>query len=275
LSVLYREIEPRASLRPLVHRIWLLRGVPSSGERDFQRAMPDGRAEIIFNLAEPFESRCGAGVVRQPASLLVGPTTRAMELRPSGQVDLIGVRLQPGAAPYLLGATGREMLDRAVDLDEPRPRWTRGLAERLSGCMSAAERVRAVEEALLRSAGPAEPRLAAAVRLALRAGGPVRVGGIAELVGLSRRHLTRLHRERVGFGPKLLGRLSRFQRVLRELEDGRLPRWGALAQRHGYFDQAHLIRDFRQFAGISPGRYLSAAREVTRHFVDRELPARD
>ena len=69
----------RPSCASLVHRIWLLRGdAGGRARRPFQRAMPDGRAELIFNLADPFECRDGDGVRRQPLALLVGPNRRAM-----------------------------------------------------------------------------------------------------------------------------------------------------------------------------------------------------
>jgi AraC-like DNA-binding protein len=274
VSVRYRELEPSPGLRRLVHRVWFLQGAHGAGDGEFQRAMPDGRPEIVFNLAERFESRSPAGPIGQPASLLVGPTTRAVEVRPTGKVDLVGLRLQPGATPELLGVSGRELLDRMVDLDDLRSTWARGLAERLAGYVSLGDRLGLLEGILSRQAlgSRADARLDAAIGLALRARGAARIGGIAALVGLSRRHLARLHGERVGIGPKVLARLGRFQRVLRELEQGRLPQWSALAQRHGYFDQAHLARDFRRFSGIPPGRYLAASREVTRHFVNGDGP---
>ncbi len=267
----YREIVPPAFLRPLVHRFWVLQG-EAERETEFQRAMPDGRPEIIFNLADRFESRGPDGPERQPGTLLVGPTTHAIELRPTGRVDLFGLRLQPGAAPALLGLSGLELVNRTADLADLQPGWTRDLAERLTECGRTAKRVEIVEHHLARVAGEAErdPRLEAGIGVVLRSRGGVGIGRVADLVGLSPRHLSRLCRERVGLGPKLLGRITRFQRVLRELEQCTRPRWAAMAQRHGYFDQAHLGRDFRTFAGLSPGRYLAAKREVTRHFIDGE-----
>lgn len=84
-------------LRELVHRIWLLRGAGTPGRAPFQRVMPDGRAELIFNLADPFECRDGDNARAQPLALLVGPSRRAMEIRPTGSVDLVGVRFRPEA----------------------------------------------------------------------------------------------------------------------------------------------------------------------------------
>jgi AraC-like DNA-binding protein len=269
----YLELAPPPLLRPLVHRVWILRG-EAGPESDFQRAMPDGRPEIVLNLAARFESRETGYLERQPATLLVGPTTRALELRPTGRIDLVGLRLQPGAAPALLGLSGLELLDRTMDLGDLHLPWAKDLAERLFELDGTLDRVALVEERLGRATGKArrDSRVEAGIELVLRSRGTVRLRQIADSVGLSPRHLSRLCRERAGIGPKLLGRLTRFQRVLRELEQGARPRWAAMAQRHGYFDQAHLGRDFRTFAGVSPGRYLAAAREVTRHFIDGEEP---
>jgi AraC-like DNA-binding protein len=270
----YLELAPPPPLRPLIHRLWILQADAAPGS-EFQRAMPDGRPEIIFNLADRFESQRPGGPERQPLALLVGPTTRALELRPTGRVDLVGLRLQPGAAPALLGLSGLELLDRAADLADIRLPWAKDLAERLAELDGARDRVALVEECVTRATGRfrSDPRVEAGIELVLRSRGAVHVRRVAELVGLSPRHLSRLCRERAGVGPKLLGRLTRFQRVLRELEAGIRPPWAAMAHRYGYFDQAHLGRDFRAFAGVSPGRYLAAAREVTRHFIDGEEPA--
>ncbi len=70
----YEELEPPAQLRQLVHRIWMLRGAGAPGGAPFQRAMPDGRAELIFNLADPFECREGAGLGGSPWPSWWGPT---------------------------------------------------------------------------------------------------------------------------------------------------------------------------------------------------------
>jgi transcriptional regulator GlxA family with amidase domain len=106
--------------------------------------------------------------------------------------------------------------------------------------------------------------MAVAVDLTLGSGGSG-PAAVARAVNLSRRQLGRLFRERIGFGPKALARLARFQRVLRGLEGG--APLGRLAARTGYYDQAHMSRDFRLFAGTTPTRYLREVREVTRHFL--------
>ena len=270
----YLELAPPPELRDLVHRLWLLRGAAAPGDPTFQRVMPDGRAELIFNLADRFECRAGDGVRGQPLSLLVGPSRRAMEIRPTGTVDLVGVRFRPEALSAWLRVDGGELLDRVIELGELPVRLERTLAEQLAEAQEPGARLAILQRHLILACSQLalDPRIGAAVDLAL-ADGRARPAAIAGAVGLSYRQLSRLFRERLGFGPKPLVRLGRFQRALRAMESsGRRP-LASLAVRAGYFDQAHLTRDFRLFAGVAPARYLHEARELARNFIADLDPA--
>jgi AraC-like DNA-binding protein len=264
----YEELAPPAELRQLVHRIWVLRGEGSPGPAPFQRVMPDGRAELIFNFADPFECREDDGAQRQPLALLVGPSRRAMEIRPTGAVDLMGVRFRPEAVSPWLRVGGKELLDRVYAIGElPVPLdWT--LPEQLAAAKAPESRLAILQRhlALGSSRVAFDRRIGAAVDLAL-ADDRARPAAMAEAVGMSYRQLSRLLQERVGFGLKPLVRLGRFQRVLRAMESRRRGRLASVAVRAGYFDQAHLARDFRLFAGVPPGQYLREARELARNFI--------
>jgi AraC-like DNA-binding protein len=266
--MLYQELSPPPELRALVHRIWLLRGSAGPAPPPFQRAMPDGRAELIFNLADPFECLESEGVRKQPAALLVGPTRRAMKIRPTGSVDLIGLRFRPEAVSAWLRVAGGELVDRAHGLGDLPVPLERTLPEQLAGERESGPRLSILRRHLTRTSPSAvfDRRVTAAVDLAL-ADRPARPAQIAAAVGLSQRQLNRLFEKRIGFGPKPLVRLGRFQRVLRELERPGHRTIASVALRAGYYDQAHLARDFRLFAGVAPARYLREVRDLARNFI--------
>jgi hypothetical protein len=268
--VLYIEHRPSPALASLVHRIWTLQGNAGPEQSTFQRAMPDGRAELIFNLGDSFEQLDGGRAIEQPRTLLVGTTRRAMQIRPTGKVDLMGIRLRPDAAAGLLRVPGRELMDRAIDLTLLPRRFDPTLPEQLADCADAESRLTLLERHLRSVVALTTPhrRLRAAVELVLRSSDPRVVGRAPELVGLSYRQLNRLFRELVGFGPKLLARITRFQRLLRALEARPNSTWSALAAETGYYDQPHLTREFRAFAGVSPRIYRAELRELTRRFID-------
>ncbi len=271
MSTRYEESPPLPELRSLVHRIWWLQGDAAEGQVPFQRAMPDGRGELIFNLADPFEGRSGGVARRQPLALLVGPTRRAMEIRPTGAVDLIGVRFRPEALSGWLRVGGGELLDRTYDLTEVSAPLDRALHEQLADAGDPTRRLAVLQRHLASAVSRLRPdgRLGAAVDLAM-ADGRARPDAVAHAVGMSHRQLSRLLREHLGFGAKPLVRLGRFQRVLRTLDVPGRHSVAGVAMRAGYFDQAHLTRDFRLFAGIPPVRYLREARELARHFIAEE-----
>jgi transcriptional regulator GlxA family with amidase domain len=107
------------------------------------------------------------------------------------------------------------------------------------------------------------------VQLAARiveSGGRVSVDRLATGAGISSRQLERRFLREIGIGPKLLGRIVRFQQVFRAVE--RLDSaWASIAVECGYYDQAHLIRDFNQFAGQTPAVLLAERSALTEAFT--------
>jgi transcriptional regulator GlxA family with amidase domain len=97
------------------------------------------------------------------------------------------------------------------------------------------------------------------------------VSDLARACAASPRRLERAFAREVGVRPKLFARIARLNAFLERLGDPQRARMVDLALEAGYFDQAHLLRDFRTLAGRTPARGSQADGALTRHFT---LPAR-
>jgi transcriptional regulator GlxA family with amidase domain len=91
---------------------------------------------------------------------------------------------------------------------------------------------------------------------------------MAHRAGLSTRQFERRFRQAVGISPKLFSRMQRFQRVFSALEESGA-KWADAAVECGYYDQAHLIRDFQEFAGKPPAALLAYDTDLAKHFIQR------
>ena len=150
-------------------------------------------------------------------------------------------------------------------------RAARRLEEAVAEACDAAARVRLAEAFLLGCLDNGPPRDAAveaAVGQILRERGQVRLAALGAAAGLSERQLERRFRTAVGLGPKALSRLVRFQEVLRRVGGGEGPPLVQVALDCGYFDQSHLVRYFRELAGVAPTQYLGAESDLARRFAD-------
>ena len=235
----YGEHEPALALRPFVRCLWWLRAPTGGG---VERVLPDGCPEIIFNRADPFVGRGGH---LQPLAMAVGQLDRYLEITPTGEVDLLGVRFEPAGMHALLRVPMHELTGGRVALGDVDLNMRRDLED------AARRGVGALERRLLERVGRRSEASAAVAHL-------VSSGGTAAMdaLNLPARRLERRFRSEVGLAPKRLARIVRFHAVVRSLDRGVRPIWAALALDTGYYDQAHMIRDFRQFAGITPGTYL-------------------
>jgi len=229
--VTYREIAPAPALRPWVECFWTRRGEAPASANLEQRVLPDGCADLVFDLA--------AG-----EAMAVGTMTKPLVLPPGRRSDFFGVRFRPGRAAAFLRIPLAEITDARVPL---RDLWRTDVAERL---VTVHDRVSALESELIRRLRPdRDARVDAAIER--MAAGDTRVETIARELGISRQHLARQFLHHVGVSPKTFARVMRFRRVLESAHDD----WADVAARHGYYDQSHLIADFREFAGGTPGAF--------------------
>jgi AraC-like DNA-binding protein len=248
----YAERAPSALLARWVRCWWSIRGDASTPVPN--RILPDGCADVIVDLA-------GA-----PRAFAVGPMRSADVVTLAGPVDMLGARFRPGAALALLDVPLDALLDRDVPLHELWGALAAELEESVAAAppderIACAERVLAARLARVRARRESET-VARAVALLRRARGGVGVRDVASALGVGERWLERAFARHVGYGPKTLARVERLQHVVRLVQHGPVRAWTAIALDAGYADQAHLVREFRALAGVTPTEYARERRSV-------------
>jgi AraC-like DNA-binding protein len=262
-----RSAEP---LRPYVayYTGYRQRGVPPARHR----GLPSPFLTLIFTLDEPLVMLAHPDPRQPPGdfgALLGGLHSAPALITHDGAQSGIQVALRPLGARALLGLPAGEL----AELDLPAETVLGGACAELRARTVAAtswpERFAILDEILLRgSAGPGSagtarspaPEVAWAWRQLLASGGTVRIADLAAGTGWSVRHLTGRFRTEIGLTPKAAARVIRFDRARHLLiryaaDDGY--RLAHLAAACGYFDQAHLAREFRSLAGCPPSQWLT------------------
>jgi AraC-like DNA-binding protein len=178
-----------------------------------------------------------------------------------GRLRGIEVDLSPLGAHMLFGVAMHELSSKLVlPLDDVLGAEAGELTERLIAASAWGARFAILDRFILdrvQRARRPSPDVEWAWRRLRATGGLLPVGELARELGCSRRHLIGRFREQVGPAPKTAARLVRFQRTVRLLERHDGGRFAEIAQRCGYYDQAHMNREFRELAGTAPGEFVA------------------
>jgi AraC-like DNA-binding protein len=241
----YHEQPPPPRLADWVECLWWNRAADEP-PADQGRILPDGRIDLVWTTA--------LGV------LVAGPQTRFL-MRPFAPPFLaVGARFRPGAGAAVLGLPASELLDAHVALDAVDARLASLLEKRLALTRTPAETFTALGDVLARRCAdldPPDPLVRAVVSALAR--GRTSVSNLAHSAGISERQLQRRFRATVGYGPKKLQRVLRFQRVVIGLARDSGGGWNLAGQaaRAGYSDQAHLTRESRELSGLTPAQLVN------------------
>ena len=267
----YREFVPCEALRAHVHALFSF--VPGSAVAPPSRALlrelsfrktiacapqfADGHASIRFEVGRT----CGAdGRWRSDAKALggtvIGPMTGVGRVGGLDLSETVGAYFRPGCASRFFDTPLSDLADTAVPVDDiwgtrrsPSPSELADLDE--------AARIDRLESILLaRLRHQRQPTTSVDIEglagSALREGGRATVEDMARAAGVSRQHLARTFRERIGVGPKRFSRLARFQSVLAYAGTRVAIDWARVALDMGFADQSHMVAECRQFSGLTP-----------------------
>lgn len=234
----------RGSLSSYVEALWLSEGYAQPHRRE--RVLPTGSMDLVMRLDDAREMGSFSGA-----------RSTAFVLDTSKPLSVIGVRFKAGGGAAFIGLPAGELRDERVSLDDLWRDSAPRLRDQLLEATDPQAKLHVLEQFLLARL-TRRPRCATDYALAQfqRAPGAASIGQIVEHTGLSSRRFIALFRDRVGLTPKLFARLCRFRRTLGTLQGRTDVDWADTAVACGYFDQAHLIHDFREFAGVSPAVYL-------------------
>lgn len=250
---------PPPELAGIVSAMWFGEGRISYA-RD--RILPSGQSQLLINLG-PTQYRIEPGPPERRipfrdiwySGLHQGPIDTEA---PDGSA-LLGVAFDAlGAFPWL-GEQVSGLADRIIALADALGDGVLALRERLIDCQDIVSRFELVEHwlrARLRGDAVVHPAVRWAVERIAASNGQVGVDQLARQTGYTRKHLNSLFQRQIGFGPKALARVHRFKSALTLLGTRFEVPWTELALHCGYYDQSHLVHDFRSFSGYAPGEFL-------------------
>lgn len=228
------------------------------------RPLPARSAQLlIFHLADHsgsqlFDHRSGKTLMTPPAGVMGPQTFRAVDALWKGNFRDFVVSFQPSGFHRLFSLSMTELTDRVYEASELMGGEVCLLHERLYQSASLNEMARLTESFLLKRLATVQPFHA--VQLAstgiLDHHGRVRLDDLVQKAGLSQRQFERKFIEQVGMGPKLYCRVSRLNNAIRLKEERPDHTWTDITYLAGYFDQMHLIKDFKLLAGATPSEFF-------------------
>jgi AraC-like DNA-binding protein len=221
-----------------------------------RRELPDGLAVLIFNLGKELRVEHPGGAVRafrEGEGLYSGASATYVVTETDGAQTGAQIKFSLLGARLFLGRPLGELGDALIDPLEVMGRSAAELRDRLANTRTQEERVEllthAVERRLDRPDRLAEELAFAFARLS---SADIRIADLACEIGMSREHFSKAFRWEFGLAPKAFARVRRFTRALRRREREPWLSGAGLAAACGYVDQAHMTRDFQEFAGSPP-----------------------
>jgi AraC-like DNA-binding protein len=197
-------------------------------------------------------------------SFVAGPDDACAVIEHDGEMRGVQVDLTPLAARMIFGVPMHELARQVVSLEDVFGREARMLEERLVDAPTWGHRFELIEAALgsrIADAEPPPPDVDWAWRRLTSERGRIRIADLASELGCSRKHLAVRFRDHIGLPPKLYARVLRFSHAADLLASSPRVSLAQLAAVCGYYDQAHMDRDFREFAGTTPSAYADDPRD--------------
>ncbi len=251
----YEVHTPCPDLQDFIKCFWTLKS-DDTAHPDRQRILPDGCMELIFHFGNLYRQYFEDGThIVQPRSFIFGQISRYLEIEPTGTTGIIAARFMPDGLFAFLPIDARLLENKATDIRELFGSKGEKLEVEVMSAGSDQQRLDIIEKFLL--AELTTPQnistiTKSCVGTIIQSCGQMEVSALAAKMKLNRRSLERQFSRVIGLSPKQLSKAVRLQATLKSLSQNKTHSLTSLAYEHGYFDQSHFIKEFKEFTGISP-----------------------
>ena len=234
----------------------------SLGDTSLVQPIPARATPVVeFQFGDPCQIHwCDRPLVeKSPHAVIVGlQTHRRVRLQMTGTVDSFAIFFQPTGLHRMFSLPMHELTNTDQDTRAVFGAWVRELEQRLGESRSFEDRVRIANTFFLRrcSALPSPDGITASAMSVLHRRGSVQVPALAQQACMSLRQFERRFTREIGLPPKLYARIARFESALESKALSTADSWTNVANRLGYFDQMHMIKDFKEFSGEIPTSLL-------------------
>lgn len=253
--IMFKKIAPHPALDKNIEYYWIEESIDSK-----EIILPDGSMFIVFNLANPLTSVENNGIKHtiNQEGYIIGPHKSYFTFENKSERKIIGIKFHHGTPFHLVKTSMSHFVDQVIRLENV----INGKAiSTLSKLISAKSLygIKSILDSFLLSSidrSKINPTVMKTIHDIGKYDHSISIKELSQNLNVSQKHLINLFKDQVGLSPKFFQRIVKFQGVISMVKNGNTFDWPELAYRFGYYDQAHLINDFKYFSGCSPKYYL-------------------
>ncbi len=251
--------QPNIELTEFVKRYWTLNGEKENIPLK-NTIVPDGTMKLIFHYGDTYKHHSQNGEITiLPRYFLIGQLTKPYVIEPTGITGSFVVQFKPNGFLPFSTIPIKEMENTAVPLDILFGEEGKKLGEQILYANSTSERIHIIETFLLKELADRKTIdniVASTVETILNQNGQFSVNEFSKSNNINRRQLARKFASAIGLSPKQLAKTIRIQKTLKVLLNEEITSLTDLAYENEYFDQAHFIKEFKEFTGLTPKEFF-------------------
>lgn len=263
----FRIIKPVPALAPYVRYYWILSD--DAGTVVSERTLPVGCLQLVFHKGYRLFTLKDSSL--QPGSFVCGQSTGFSDVRSTGRIEMIVVVFQPYAAKDFLDIPASLFYEKNISTADMQDRDLSGLSERITDTPDHDACIGLIEQFLLRRLymrSEYNMKRISTVLHGIDLYPEITISRLSEIACLGKKQFGRIFAEYVGTTPKEFIRIVRMQRALFVLQNDPSVGFAQLACMCGFFDQSHMIKEFKHFSGYTPTEYLSVCMPHSDYFSD-------
>ncbi|MDO5978678.1 AraC family transcriptional regulator [Flavivirga spongiicola] len=256
----YQTFQPHPDLESLINCYWTLE-VPADNDSKKQRIVPDGCIEMAFILGDDIKRYTSEDeFILQPRAMVLGQTIEPFYIEPTGYVNTFAIRFYPYGFANFVAEPIKNLANKETPLELLfEEKIAKELEQKIILAKDVKQRIEIIEKFLLErlnDKSTVENIVKTTVNVLLSTNGNAPIKTILKDDLTKRRQLERKFAKQIGVSPKQLGKLIRLQTALKMLLNKEAESLTNIAYESEYYDQAHFIKDFKEFTGTNPKEFL-------------------